>query len=170
MNERRREVRSFLLLAAGVVLTVLSFSDSYAQSDAALERVLKQMDTAAANFRSAEASFVWDQYQKVVDETDTQKGKIYFRRNDGAVEMAADITEPDPKYVLYADGKVQWYQPRIDQITVYSATKNKTEFESFLVLGFGGGGHDMLKSFDVKYLGDEKLGAVDTAKLGRAWR
>ena len=29
----------------------------------------------------------------------------------------------------------------------------------------GGGGHDMLKSFDVKYLGTEKLGDVDTVKL-----
>jgi len=33
------------------------------------------------------------------------------------------------------------------------------------VLGFGGSGHDMLKSFDVKYVGDEKIDGVNTAKL-----
>jgi len=73
--------------------------------------------------------------------------------------------EPDKKYVLFSDSKVQIYQPRIDQITVYNAGKNRAEFESFLVLGFGGSGHDLLKSFDVKYLGTEKIGDVTAAKL-----
>src|SRR5713226_5861243 len=59
----------------------------------------------------------------------------------------------------------QIYQPRIDQIDVYDATAHREEFESFLVLGFGGGGHDLLKSFDVKYVGKEKIAGVDTAEL-----
>jgi outer membrane lipoprotein-sorting protein len=100
-----------------------------------------------------------------VDETDTQKGKIYFRRAGKEIQMAADVTSPDPKYVLFSEGKVQLYQPKIDQVTSYGTGKNRAEFESFLVLGFGGGGHDMLKSFDVKYLGDEKINGVDCAKL-----
>ena len=33
------------------------------------------------------------------------------------------------------------------------------------MLGFGGRGHDMLKSFQVKYLGEDKVDGVDTAKL-----
>jgi outer membrane lipoprotein-sorting protein len=33
------------------------------------------------------------------------------------------------------------------------------------VLGFGGSGHDLLKSFDVKYLGTEKVGEFNSAKL-----
>ncbi|MBZ5722497.1 MAG: outer membrane lipoprotein carrier protein LolA [Acidobacteriia bacterium] len=123
------------------------------------------MDTTAKNFRTTEASFVWDQYQKVVDETDTQKGKVYFRRAGNETQMVADIAEPDKKFVLFAGGKVQVYQPKIDQVTAYNAGKNRGDFESFLVLGFGGGGHDMLKSFDVKYLGTEKVDGVDAAKL-----
>lgn len=142
------------------------FLPAAAQSDnAGLEPVLSQMDKAAANFRTTQASFVSDQYQKVVDEHDIQKGKVYFRRVGNETQMAADITEPDKKYVLYADSKVELYQPKIDQVTSYSAGKNRADFESFLVLGFGGGGHDMLKSFDVKYLGTEKVDDLDTAKL-----
>jgi outer membrane lipoprotein-sorting protein len=34
-----------------------------------------------------------------------------------------------------------------------------------MVLGFGGSGKDMLKSFDVKYIAAEKLNGIDTAKL-----
>lgn len=139
---------------------------SWAQSDAAgLDRVLTQMDAAAKSFRSTEASFVWDQYQRVIDDTDTQKGKIYFRRDGDETLMAAEITEPDKKYVLYRGGKVQVYQPKIDQVNEYSAGKNRADVESFLVLGFGGGGHEMLKSYDVKYLGSETVNGVAAAKL-----
>lgn len=139
---------------------------AWAQSDAAgLDRVLTQMDAAAKSFRSTEASFVWDQYQRVIDDTDTQKGKIYFRRDGDETLMAAEITEPDKKYVLYRGGKVQVYQPKIDQVNEYSAGKNRADVESFLVLGFGGGGHEMLKSYDVKYLGSETVNGVAAAKL-----
>lgn len=150
---------------AVVTLVVATAAVVVGQNNAALQQVLNQMDETAANFRSTEASFVWNQYQKVVDETDTQKGKIYFRRSGKDTEMAADITEPDKKYVLFSDSKVQVYQPKIDQVTVYNTGKNRAEFESFIVLGFGGGGHELLRSFDVKYLGQEKLDGLDTAKL-----
>ena len=89
--------------------------------------VLSQMDTAAKNFRTTEANVDWDQYQKVIDETETQKGKIYFRREGGEMQMAADIVEPDKKYVLYSGGKVQVYQPKIDQVNEYSAGKNRSD-------------------------------------------
>jgi outer membrane lipoprotein-sorting protein len=130
-----------------------------------LDQVLRRMDQAAAGFHSTQASFVWDQYQKVVDETDTQKGKVYYRRSGGEIEMAADITDPSPEYVVFSGGKVQMYQPKIDQVTVYNAGKDKAAIESFLVLGFGGSGQDLLKAFDVKYAGVEKLGDTSTDKL-----
>jgi outer membrane lipoprotein-sorting protein len=72
-----------------------------------LESVLKKMDAAAASFQTTQADFVWDQYQKVVDETDTQKGTVYYRRSGGEIEMMAEIKEPDSKFVLYKDGKLQ---------------------------------------------------------------
>jgi len=130
------------------------------------EHVLKQMDEAAARFHTTQASFTWTQYNKVVDEvTDTQKGKIYFRRSGTEIQMAADITQPNPKQVIFSGGRIQVYQPHIDQVDVYDAGTHREEFESFLVLGFGSSGHDMLKAFDVKYLGDEKIDDVNTAKL-----
>jgi outer membrane lipoprotein-sorting protein len=132
---------------------------------AGLESVLTKMDETAAAFKTVETEFVWDQYQKVVDEMDTQKGVMYFRRNGQNIEMSADISVPDKKYVLFTDGTVQVYQPKADQITKYNAGKNKADFESFLVLGFGGRGHDLQKSFDVKYAGMETVGGVNAAKL-----
>ncbi len=150
-------------------LLVLAASLACAQADAnssvALEKVLAQMDTAAVGFRTADADFVWDQYQKVVDETDTQKGRVYFRRTARQMEMAADVSFPERKYALFAGDKVRLYQPRIEQVTEYGVGKNKAEFEAFLVLGFGGRGHDLLKQFSVRYVGADKLDGVPVAVL-----
>src|SRR4051812_6594206 len=135
-----------------------------------LEKVLTQMDQQAASFKNAQASFVWDQFTKVVEDHDLQEGSIYFRRQSkNEVQMSADITkangQPMAKVVLFSDGMVRLYEPKIDRVTEYDAGKNKADFESFLVLGFGGAGHDLQKSFEVKYLGNEQVQGVNAAKL-----
>lgn len=136
-----------------------------AKPSAALESVLTEMDRSAASFRSAEAAFVWEQYQKVVDETDVQKGTAFFVRSGKDTQMAAHVTVPDRKFLIYSDGKIRFYQPKIEQLTEYETGNKKDEVESFLLLGFGGRGHDLLKSFEVKLAGKEKIDGVETAKL-----
>lgn len=148
--------------AAVALIVLLGTLVAHAQN---LETVLNAMDKAAADFKTAQTDFVWDQYQKVVDEHDLQKGTMYFRRQGGDVQMAADINVPDKKYVLFSDGKVSVYVPKAGQVTEYNAGKNKADFETFLVLGFGGRGHDLAKSFDVKYGGMEQVQGINAAKL-----
>src|SRR5208337_2902459 len=148
----------------GWLLTAGSLAQIVGESPA-LEHVLAQMDAAAKNFKTTEASVVWDQYQKVINETETEKGRIYFRREGDEVQMAAEFAEPDKKYVVYSGGKVQVYQPKIDQVNEYSPGKNRSDVESFLVLGFGGSGHDLLKSYDVRFLGSETANGVAADKL-----
>ena len=154
-------------VASCVCLSIVAISvGTLAASDPKLESVLNRMDEAASRFRTTEANFAWTQYNKVIDEpTETQIGKIYFRRAGKDIQMAAEITKPDMKMLVFSGGKIQIYQPRTDQIDVYDAGSHREEFESFLVLGFGGGGHDMLKSFDVNYVGEEKIDSVNTTKL-----
>jgi outer membrane lipoprotein-sorting protein len=123
------------------------------------------MDAAAAKFRSAQADLTSDQYEKVVNETDTQGGKAYFRRKNGEMEMALDITQPDKKYVLVRDDKAQLYQPNIDQVTEYDINRSNQDVEGMFALGFGGRGHDLLKSFEVKLGGSETIGGVPTQEL-----
>jgi outer membrane lipoprotein-sorting protein len=130
-----------------------------------LDGVLKKMDAAAASFRTTQADFVWEQYQKVVDETDTQEGTVYYRRAGKDIEMMAEIKKPDRKFVLYRDSKVEVYQPKIEQVMVHPVGKNRSEIESYLVLGFGGSGQDLTKSFDVTYQGSETVNRIATAKL-----
>lgn len=142
---------------------------------AALDSVLKKMDSAAASFRTTQADFQWDTYEKVIDEVDdVETGTIYYRRNGKEIEMMADVKmaggspdklKPEPKFVLFSGGKVQMYQPKPDQLTIYDLGKNRSEFESYVVLGFGGSGQDLLKAFSVTYAGAETISGVATAKL-----
>src|SRR5882762_1713121 len=158
MQIRQLYLRRIVYLS--LILAPLFQRPSFAQSNASLERVLTSMDKAAASFRTIEADFVWDQFTKVVEQTETQKGKIYFRRSGNEVQMKADVTGPaaeDQKSVLFSDSKFQLYQPNLDQVTIHNTNKN-SEVESYLVLGFGSRGHDLAKSFDVTYIASEKLG------------
>ena len=132
-----------------------------------LEAVLNAMDKAAAGFQTAQADFAWDNYTKVVEEHELQNGVMYVRRQSDNVQMAADITSPpkEKKYVLFTGGTVSVYAPGPNTVTEYNAGKNKADFETFLVLGFGGRGHDLAKSFDVNYAGMEKIQGINAAKL-----
>jgi outer membrane lipoprotein-sorting protein len=147
----------FLFLAMSLLLQQ--------QQAPTLESVLKTMDKAAASFQSAQADFVFNQYQAVVSETDTSKGTVYYRRAGQQIDMMADFKEPDAKFVLYKDGKLQVYQPKIEQVLEYTAGANHQEFESLMVLGFGGSGEDLKKSFDVTYQGEETIDGSPTARL-----
>jgi outer membrane lipoprotein-sorting protein len=152
------------MLSLGIVWLIAV--TSFAQTDTAkLDDVLKKMDSAAANFQTAQANFVWEQYQKVVDETDTQSGTVYYRRTGDSIEMMAEVKQPDRKWVLYKSGQLQVYQPNIDQVMEYSTGGNRSEIESYLVLGFGGSGDDLKKSFDLTYAGEETIDGKPTAEL-----
>ena len=140
-----------------------------------LASVYKSMDAAAARFNTTQANFEWDRYEKVIDEVDdVEKGMIFYRRMGKDVEMKAEIKtagpspdklKPEPQFVLFSQGKVQRYLPKVDQVTVYDVGKNRSEVEAYLVLGFGGSGQDLAKSFDVTYQGQETIDGIAAAKL-----
>jgi outer membrane lipoprotein-sorting protein len=166
LGEKKIVIKPFLRIIGLAWITLLSSIGTAQEPGAAtLDNVLQKMDAAAANFQTTQADFVWDQYQRVVDETDTQKGTVYYRRSGKEIEMMADIKEPEQKFLLYKDGKLQVYQPKIEQVIQYTAGANHNEIESYLVLGFGGSGQDLKNAFDVTYQGEETIDNIATAKL-----
>lgn len=146
-----------------------------AADPASLESVLKKMDEVAATFRSTQAEFEWDSYEKVIDETDdVQTGTIYYRKNGNNIEMMAEVkkagpslsaVKPEPKYVLFSNGKARMYQPKVNQVTEFDLGKNRSDFESYVVLGFGGSGQDLKKAFEVTYVEPQTIPVAGTAEL-----
>jgi outer membrane lipoprotein-sorting protein len=169
MKERMKTSMVFLLAAVLSAATALAQTNDKASPRSAdgvtLDSVLATMDKTAADFKTAQAELQQDQFTKVVNETDTQKGTVYFQRKGNSEEMAVVFKQPQEKYVLYSGNTLQVYQPSIDQVNKYDLSKHKQEVDTFLTLGFGGRGHDLPKSFDVKFDGVEQVNGVRTARL-----
>src|SRR5277367_995685 len=145
-----------------VLVTALVAMSSHA---AELDKVLAQMDAASAKFQNAQADFVWDNYTKVVDDHEQQTGTIYFERVGGQTQMAALVQQPTKKTVVYKDATLSYYDPSLDQLNVFSAGRNKAQYESFLTLGFGGSGKDLKATWQINDLGSEIIDGVATEKL-----
>jgi outer membrane lipoprotein-sorting protein len=165
----------FPLVMAALMPVGASSQESKPADPAALDSVLRKMDAVAANFTTAQANFQWETYQKVIDEVvDDQTGVIYYRKSNKQIEMMAEVKragssassmKDEPKFVLLSGGKVRLYQPKTDQVTEFDLGKNQSDFESYIVLGFGASGQDLQKNFDVTYMGPETIDGVKTAKL-----
>ena len=148
-----------------VALTLTAAGNAYSQAPSPqLTYVLKQLDAASAKFQRATADFQWDYYEKVVHDTSTQKGSIYFEREKGSTDMGAVLVDPNAgpkskpiKVIQYQGGLVQLFDPGVDQITVLHEAGNQAEIESFLTLGFGGSGTDLARAWNITDLGTETL-------------
>ncbi|HEV7676802.1 MAG TPA: outer membrane lipoprotein carrier protein LolA [Candidatus Angelobacter sp.] len=130
-----------------------------------LEAVLAKMNQSAPGFKSAQGDFEFLSYQKLTDDTDTQKGRIYFRRTKSGVDAAFEIAGPAPKQVVYKDGKLQIFEKKINQVTERNVGKNKSDVEAFLSLGFGASGTELQRDYAIKMDGWETVDGVKTAKL-----
>ena len=163
-----RGVAQALGVAIGIFLCAgMGWAQTPASGD--LNRVLTQLDAAAAKFHSAKADFQWDQFERVVESTDTQAGVIYYEGSGPAARVAIDIEtadgQPSKKTIVYSGGVLQFFQPQIDQLTVFHADDKQGQYESYLTLGFGGSGSDLKKNWDITFQGMETIDGVQTAKL-----
>ncbi len=158
-----------LVLAASIVFAFLP-GQAVPADQKDLKEVLRQLDAAAANFRSTSADFEFDTVQTdPVPDKDVQKGTVYYKRNGKNFQMAAHIREengkPVPKDLTYSGGKVMLYDKLTNQVHVKDAAK----YESYLLLGFGASGRELADKWEIKYLGSETLidgkTSVDTEKL-----
>jgi outer membrane lipoprotein-sorting protein len=160
------------ILVAVLAISVLPLAMSAQASSAQLNSVLQQMDKASKDFRSARADFHCDYYERVVRDTTTQTGPIYFLRKGDATQMGLVVMGPDgkpQKVVEYKDGALQMFDPGVDQITVLHAGANQAQYEGYFTLGFGGSGTDLAHAWNIKDLGPETLSdgsqQVKTEKL-----
>jgi outer membrane lipoprotein-sorting protein len=154
-----------LFLAVSLALFLLPALTAQAADDK--ERVLRQLDVAAANFHSTAADFEFDSVETdPVPDKVVQKGVVYYERKGKAFQMGVHIHEvngkPVPKTITVSGGVFKLYEPLIEQLT--TSTK-ASKYESYLLLGFGASGKDLAEKWEIKYLGPETLDGVKTERL-----
>jgi outer membrane lipoprotein-sorting protein len=98
-----------------------------------------------------------------------QTGTIYYERRKGGTWVAAYLKQENgkdaPKTVLFDGAEANFYEPTIKQLTVIRAGANRSQWESFLTLGFGGSGTELEKNWKVSLLGAENMDGISVAKL-----
>jgi outer membrane lipoprotein-sorting protein len=152
-------LKSKLIVAALLILILAYGRFAFAAAADDKDRVLRELDVAAKNFHSTSADFQFDSITTdPIPDDDVQKGTVYYQRRGKSVQMAAHIDQvngkPVPKVYVYSDGVFKLYEKMINQVT----TLNKlTQYESYLMLGFGASGKDLEEKWDIKYLGPDTL-------------
>ncbi len=154
-----------LVFAAALALAMVPARSAFAAED--LQTVLRKLDTASANFRTASADFEFDTVTTLpIFDKDVQKGTVYYKRDPRNSQMAAHISEvngrPVPKIVVSSGGTIKLYEKKVNQVTILTKL---SQYQSWFMLGFGASGKELEEKWNIKYLGTEKIDGITTDKL-----
>jgi len=170
------------LIAATMLAHAHAASAPQQQPPTSVDAVLHQLDLASAGFKSVEANIRIDLFERVVQDTNTECGLIYYQRQGAAIRMdlksaaapgnactAAAAVAPASRIINYSNGTLKMFEPQANHLTLLTAGSNQAAYESFLTLGFGASGQDLAKTWNITDQGTEVLndGAknVSTVKL-----
>lgn len=156
-----------LFMRVTCILAVLAaaFATSPARAQSDLASTIAGMDAAATKFTSVTGDIDYTKVTVLVNDFSTEKGKIFFDKSKGKLRVMLAFSQPAEKFVLFSDGKVQLYQPKIAEVQEFTLGKNQDMLEQFLLLGFGTSGTEMQKSYTAVYKGREKVDNEDAVRL-----
>lgn len=126
-----------------------------------LDGILKQLDNSAGTFHSLSANVERTTVTVVVNDRSTETGTLLV----GGDKMLLQMTAPDSRTILRNGDNFYIYTPGLRRVEEYNLGKNRDLADEFLVLGFGTSGTALQKSFQVKYVGEDKVGDKNDAEL-----
>jgi outer membrane lipoprotein-sorting protein len=156
--------KKFFLVAA-LGLAVLPAQTAFAADD--LQTVLHKLDVASANIRTTSADFEFDTVMTLpIYDKDVQTGTVYYKydpKNPQAAVHIADVNgRTVPKVLVSSGGVIKLYEEKVDQVTILSKL---SQYQSWLMLGFGASGKELESKWNITYLGTEKVEGITTDKL-----
>jgi outer membrane lipoprotein-sorting protein len=137
------------------------------KEDPQVERILAELDKAAADFRTLQAKIRNTTYTKVVDDTSVENGRLWFQHERRGNKIKLEFKDPSRRDILIAEGKVSIYYPKIKKLDEFAlgseSLQNKAELG--LLAGVGSSGESLRKTYSIRYLGEEKIEGKKTVKL-----
>jgi outer membrane lipoprotein-sorting protein len=127
---------------------------SQANGKVTLEYALSMMDRSAQDFRSLTAAIEHVKYTAVVQDTSTETGVIWVRKDS---KMRIDFQSPDPRTILRNGDNLYIYTPKINRVEEYNIGKNRAMADQYLALGFGTRTGNLQKNYSVALNGEEEL-------------
>ncbi len=156
-----RKVAFFALVTAALLAVQAVRADD-------LKSVLQRLDAAAEGFQTTSAHVEFDTIQTdPIPDKDVLTGTAYYERNGNHFQMAAHLTEhnnhPTAKTYILSAGTL-----RVSDTGKESDAKAYTQagkYESYLMLGFGASGTELMEKWEIRHLGTETIAGVKTDKL-----
>jgi outer membrane lipoprotein-sorting protein len=150
----------------GSLLVMLSFHaipvNAQEELSPETKRILSQMDRANQALIDLSADFNQTKIIVAVNDTSTDTGKLFFKKEKKGNKTKFEYITPDRKTVLIEKGKVQIYEEKINRYYEPNLGKNQAEPE-FLV-GFGSSAN-LTKIYQARYLKDENVNGRKTSLL-----
>lgn len=156
-----------LVLVAAVALVLLPSYSAQAAPQDELKSVLDRLDAAAASFHSTSADVeVDDITTDPIYDKDVFKGVVYYDRKGNAFRYGVHFSQhngkPSTKAYTFVGGVLYLRDSGSAEVKPYPQAG---KFESYLLLGFGASGKELLAKWDIKYIGSENIGGLETAIL-----
>ncbi len=127
-----------------------------------LEELLDQLEEQGATIKSMSASLEQKKWTDILEEFDEGEfGRFLFLKEKDRIFLRKEIEEPQLSHLVIADGEVVFFQPLIKQAQKYRLGKNKDKAE-LLVLGFGTTREALEEAYDLRLLGEERVGEAQT--------
>jgi hypothetical protein len=179
---KSRLVASSLVFAATLAIAIAVTGCGFDRVVAAqakpdrLKTVLDEMEVASKTFHAAQADLRQELFTKVMKDTETKTGQIYFERKNGSTQMGMKLLSADAKpgaapaqIVEFKGGILKMFDTGTNQVDQFSASKNQSLAETVMTLGFGGSGTALAKAFIITDQGPEQMSdgsrSVEVEKL-----
>lgn len=133
-------------------LAAASLSLALPVAGADTDQVLKALEDAGKALKTMRADFVETKVSVLLDETTEQKGDVLLQVPG---RFRWNYTAPQPGVMLIKDGQFARYVPQSKQVF-----RGPAKGEADLLVGFGPGAAGLGRKYDVKLLGEEKVGAA----------
>lgn len=148
-----------------IVLAVLVRATAYSATAGSLDDVLARMDRAAPAFKGFSANLTSVTHTAVIDEDETEKGRILLKRDKRDMEMLVEFGEPNAKSVAVHDRKAEIYYPKLQTIEEYDIGQYQALLDQFMLIGFGTSGKELAASYEMKVLGNDSIAGTSTTHL-----
>lgn len=122
------------------------------------------MDEAAERVKTISARLSLTTVTVLVNDHSTQTGELFYHKGKSP-EVLIRFLKPSLKVILFKHNKAEIYNPTISQIQEYNLEKHANMVQQFLLLGFGTPVSDLESSYNLKYLGEKRLGRKTTQAL-----
>jgi outer membrane lipoprotein-sorting protein len=146
---------------------VLAFTTGFSLPAAteSLKNVLERMDSAASSFKALSADVNSVQHTAVINEDNTDIGRMLLKRSKRDMRMLVELTQPDPKSIAIQGHKVEIYYPKRNAVEEYDIGQRRELVNQFLLIGFGTSGKELSAAYNISVLDGDTVAEQATTHL-----